>query len=342
MPILVDGTTPHPPQVVVHGSLAVELDWAIGAASNPSFRCDHTVLSRVYEDQPRLAERVRTFWAPSEQISCGGSVELMVLAHHGGLLSSTDADELLGAIEELAADAPLGLPLRSESGSDRAAIHARLRKLRSSPEVRSRWATLARDVWAAVEKDWDAKGRVAVAEAVATRREANRRGASWRDVGNTNVCSKDTLNSLVEALGPGGRITVVPAYFTHLGVFLDLPGTVLLGVKAEGTSEQARARTEALARRLKTLSDPTRLAILEALQWQPLTVSEVANHFSLAQPTVSTHVKLLREAGLVATRSEDGQRKLVVQRGVLEDLLEHLGMVFGAPEHREHHNPSSP
>jgi DNA-binding transcriptional ArsR family regulator len=87
-----------------------------------------------------------------------------------------------------------------------------------------------------------------------------------------------------------------------------------------------------LARRLKVISDPTRLAMLQALRWRAMTVSELATHFSLAQPTVSAHVKLLREAGVISNRIEGGQRKLVVQQEALNALLEHLGALFTAPD----------
>ena len=61
----------------------------------------------------------------------------------------------------------------------------------------------------------------------------------------------------------------------------------------------ARARTESVARRLKAVADPTRLAILHSLATAPSTVGELAVLFRIAQPTVSMHVKVLRESGLV-------------------------------------------
>ncbi|MFO7654294.1 MAG: arsenite methyltransferase [Candidatus Krumholzibacteriia bacterium] len=56
-----------------------------------------------------------------------------------------------------------------------------------------------------------------------------------------------------------------------------------------------------LARVFKALGDPTRLRMLELLleQPRPLCVCEIHARFGLAQPTVSHHLRLLREAGLV-------------------------------------------
>ncbi|MEJ5239873.1 MAG: metalloregulator ArsR/SmtB family transcription factor [Anaerolineales bacterium] len=49
------------------------------------------------------------------------------------------------------------------------------------------------------------------------------------------------------------------------------------------------------------LADPTRIVILYALHGGPLTVSEIVNALELPQPTVSRHLKVLREAGLVVS-----------------------------------------
>ena len=51
----------------------------------------------------------------------------------------------------------------------------------------------------------------------------------------------------------------------------------------------------------KALGDPTRFAIfrLIAAQAEPVCVCDVTDRFDLSQPTISHHLKALREAGLV-------------------------------------------
>ena len=49
------------------------------------------------------------------------------------------------------------------------------------------------------------------------------------------------------------------------------------------------------------LSDPTRLLILYALSDAPRNVTELTNELNVIQPTVSRHLKVLRERGLVYT-----------------------------------------
>lgn len=58
----------------------------------------------------------------------------------------------------------------------------------------------------------------------------------------------------------------------------------------------------ALVQALKALGDPTRLEIVRLLAAQPgaTCVCDVVSHFDLAQPTISHHLRILEESGLVA------------------------------------------
>ena len=55
----------------------------------------------------------------------------------------------------------------------------------------------------------------------------------------------------------------------------------------------------------KVLSDGTRLRLLrEITESGEISCGELANRFPVAQPTVSHHLKVLEDAGLVAARRE--------------------------------------
>ena len=64
---------------------------------------------------------------------------------------------------------------------------------------------------------------------------------------------------------------------------------------------------ERVVRGFKALADPTRLEILRLVGAQvgPTCVCDIVDHFDLSQPTISHHLKILREAGLV-TQSRVG------------------------------------
>ena len=69
-------------------------------------------------------------------------------------------------------------------------------------------------------------------------------------------------------------------------------------------STLSEPEAEELASRFKALADPTRVAIVNRLSTvDEECVCELNGAFDLAQPTISHHLRILREAGLVeATR----------------------------------------
>jgi DNA-binding transcriptional ArsR family regulator len=73
------------------------------------------------------------------------------------------------------------------------------------------------------------------------------------------------------------------------------------------------------------LGEPRRLAILELLRDGERPVGELVEHLGLTQPTVSKHLRVLKEAGLVTVRA-DAQRRLYRIRpeplAELDDWLE--------------------
>ena len=73
---------------------------------------------------------------------------------------------------------------------------------------------------------------------------------------------------------------------------------------APGAPPLAEDARTALADRFKALSDPTRVAIVNCLAGaDEVCVCVLVDEFGLSQPTISHHLRVLREAGLVeATR----------------------------------------
>ena len=66
------------------------------------------------------------------------------------------------------------------------------------------------------------------------------------------------------------------------------------------TEPLTEAEREALAARFKALADPTRVAIVNCLSAaDEVCVCNLTDTFDLSQPTISHHLKILREAGLV-------------------------------------------
>jgi DNA-binding transcriptional ArsR family regulator len=59
---------------------------------------------------------------------------------------------------------------------------------------------------------------------------------------------------------------------------------------------------------LAALADPTRRAVFERLRAGPRSVKAIAHGMPVSRPAVSQHLKVLKEAGLVADRPEGNRR----------------------------------
>lgn len=74
----------------------------------------------------------------------------------------------------------------------------------------------------------------------------------------------------------------------------------------------------------KALADSNRLKIIGLLSQQPYSVEQLAAMLNLRPPTVSHHLKLLSEAGLVSARAESYYNVYQLEPGVLEQIARHL------------------
>ena len=80
---------------------------------------------------------------------------------------------------------------------------------------------------------------------------------------------------------------------------------------------------------LTVLADPTRRQVFERLRGGPLAVKAIAAGLPVSRPAVSQHLKALKQAGLVAERSEGVRRIYSVRRDGLADLREWLDTFWG-------------
>ena len=93
-------------------------------------------------------------------------------------------------------------------------------------------------------------------------------------------------------------------------------------------------KDERLLLLFKSLADANRLKIVGLLARQPYPVEQLAAILNLRPSTVSHHLKLLSEAGLVSARSESYYNIYRLEQGVLEDVAHRLlsHQAFPAPD----------
>ncbi|MGD2148613.1 MAG: metalloregulator ArsR/SmtB family transcription factor [Anaerolineae bacterium] len=95
----------------------------------------------------------------------------------------------------------------------------------------------------------------------------------------------------------------------------------------------------------QALADPKRIALLYILDQGPQCVSDLAEALDIPQPTVSYHLKVLRERGLAAAEQEGTtvyysltDRRIIealdLLRAMLADILaQHASLMLGAVPH---------
>jgi DNA-binding transcriptional ArsR family regulator len=79
-----------------------------------------------------------------------------------------------------------------------------------------------------------------------------------------------------------------------------------------------------LAAAFVALADPTRRAIFERVARSPASVQKLSEGFSITRPAVSQHLKVLKDARLVAARAEGARRIYRIDPRGVEIMREYL------------------
>lgn len=83
----------------------------------------------------------------------------------------------------------------------------------------------------------------------------------------------------------------------------------------------------------KAMSDPTRREILRLLRQQPLTAGEIGTHFSATGATISHHLTILRQAGLISDTKQGKYIFYELNLSVLEEMMSWMTALMGGEAH---------
>lgn len=87
--------------------------------------------------------------------------------------------------------------------------------------------------------------------------------------------------------------------------------------------------TMGFAETFKALSDPARREILDMLKDGPMTAGDIGNHFDMTGPTMSYHLKILKNADLIY---EEKQKNFIfyhLNTSVLEEIMVWMSSLKG-------------
>jgi DNA-binding transcriptional ArsR family regulator len=204
-------------------------------------------------------------------------------------------------------------------------MYARLERLRTDAALRDQYKALLRSAWEPVRAEWEVEGKPAVLKMVADWEGRLERGTAYRTLLERERIwpGRPELEDLADAAAAEGRLVLTPGWFFGLIHVVEIDGTLYLGRRFRTPDQQGARRHVAkeVAGNLKALADPTRVGIVLWLASHPASITEIARHFKLSQPTVSGHVQVLREAGLLEEKAAGRSSLLTVTEQRLKDLL---------------------
>ena len=85
---------------------------------------------------------------------------------------------------------------------------------------------------------------------------------------------------------------------------------------------------ENISKKLKVISDPKRLRIIDMLSCDELCACEILEKFDITQPTLSHDMRKLEEVGLVYSRREGKNTYYSLDKASLDEIEDSLRFIF--------------
>lgn len=254
-----------------------------------------------------------------------GCPELLYAAQDAECMLDDHLDRLLAWLAKSGREPTTGRAMLTEPEQDRPTIAERLRRLHEDAKARHVYRGVLVEVRQLALSAWERRGRAVVADACDAWKTRLSTGAPIEEL----VPPRHPL-TYADRLGFDDLFThrhefvVSPLYFCMSGGHvLDLDDYVHIAVPASDLLPVRKVRDAAfVSDRLRVLAEPTRVHILIQLLSAPSGVMDVARSLRMSQPTVSGHLKVLRDAGLIQPRRFGTRTVMVASRKRIERLLE--------------------
>jgi ArsR family transcriptional regulator len=313
---------------VVSPSAPSELAWLLNLLAQTAryaepalAELDASLVPGIGRLRQPIRERLEQLWGDG----LAGCPELMHAAHLADCLLDETPQRLFASLAKASDGSTTSPAMLTEPEQDRPAIAERLRRLRDDARVRHAYRDILVDVWQVASSAWERHGRTVVSGACAVWRAKVDTGASIEEL----VPPRHPLTH-ADRLGFDDLFThrkefaLSPLYFCMSGGHVvDLDDYVHIAVPSSDLLPVRKVRDAMfVSDRLRVLSEPTRVHILIQLLSAPSSVMEVARALRVSQPTVSGHLKILRDAGLIQPKRFGARIVLVASRKRVERLLE--------------------
>jgi DNA-binding transcriptional ArsR family regulator len=82
----------------------------------------------------------------------------------------------------------------------------------------------------------------------------------------------------------------------------------------------------------KALADPTRRNILKLLRGSDMTAGEIADHFNITKPSISHHLNILKQSGLVLDERKGQYIVYSLNMTVFQEVMGWFAEITGGKE----------
>lgn len=82
----------------------------------------------------------------------------------------------------------------------------------------------------------------------------------------------------------------------------------------------------------KALADPTRRKILKLLRGSDMTAGEIADHFNITKPSISHHLNILKQSGLVLDERKGQYIVYSLNMTVFQEVMGWFAEITGKKE----------
>lgn len=268
-----------------------------------------------------VQERLAKLWSDN----LPGCPELMYVAHLANGVLDANPDRLFAWLERPRMERTTPHDMLTEPEADRPIITKRLRRLGDDARLRRDYRGVLVDVWQLAADAWRRTGRVVAVDACVAWKARLDAGESIEDLAPPrHPLTRAEQLGFDDLFVHRRAFTLSPLFFcTSGGHVVDLDDYVHIAVPASDLLPVRKTRDSAfVADRLRVLAEPTRVHILIQVLSAPASVMEISRALHMSQPTVSGHLKMLREAGLIQTRRFGTRTVMVASRKRIDRLLE--------------------
>ena len=255
----------------------------------PTMQARYPKLAEMFKGRKTSQTGSANFWGDGAEETC--FTEMQVLAQHAGARRRDGPGRALGGPRDGGGHRP-ARPGDALGERPRTGRYSSLASASSGSRLRycARTSSSSQEVWAPVDDMWQ--------QALPVIEEAGRHLMAQYERGRSLEtfippgCDilDERLPEIVANVEAGQPLLFVPCLFFGSSMYLEVSGLVVIGTGVGQGDVVARARTESVARRLKAVADPTRLALLHSLASAPSTVGELARALP-AGPTHREHAR---------------------------------------------------